>query len=169
MLKLMPWVAAALIAFAAPAGAADAALGPDAASCRAGAEGPALLVSIHGFKNRAGNLRVQLYPGNPDAFLVKHRWVRRIDLPVTGAGPMRVCVAVPRPGDYAVAVRHDADGNGKSGWDDGGGFSRNPAISLFHLRPDYRSVAIRVGTGVRPLDIVLNYRRGLSIGPVAGS
>jgi hypothetical protein len=66
-----------------------------------------------------------------------------------------------------VAVRHDADANGKSGWNDGGGFSRNPKISLIDLKPTLNEVAIPVGNGVRPVNVVLNYRRGLSIGPVA--
>jgi uncharacterized protein (DUF2141 family) len=76
-------------------------------------------------------------------------------------------VAVPRTGNSAIAVRHDADGNGKSGWSDGGGFSRNPKISLVDLKPSYQEVAIPVGKGVKPVDVILNYRQGLKIGPVA--
>jgi uncharacterized protein (DUF2141 family) len=79
---------------------------------------------------------------------------------------MGVCVAVPRPGTYAIAVRHDSDGNGKSGWNDGGGFSRNPKISLTDLKPRHRDVAFAVENGVKPIDVILNYRKGLSIGPV---
>lgn len=148
-------------------GAAQAALGPDAASCRPGAGAPAVLVSVSGFKARTGNLRVQLYGSNPTDFLAKGKRLNRIDLPVTPAGAMKVCVAVPATGTYAIAVRHDVDGNGKSGWSDGGGFSRNPKISLTDLKPKHREVAISVGDGVTPIDVVLNYRRGLSIGPVS--
>jgi uncharacterized protein (DUF2141 family) len=79
---------------------------------------------------------------------------------------MEVCIAVPRAGIYAVAVRHDADGNGKSGWNDGGGFSNNPRLNLIRLKPAYRKVAVSVGNGVKPVDVVLNYRKGLSIGPI---
>ena len=32
------------------------------------------------------------------------------------------------------------DNNGKSGWNDGGGFSRNPRISLVHLKPSFSDV-----------------------------
>ena len=81
---------------------------------------------------------------------------------------MRICVALPRAGSYAVAVRHDVDGNGRSGWSDGGGFSRNPDISLTNLRPRYQNVAVNVGDGPLPVRVVLNYRFGLSIRPVAG-
>lgn len=155
---------ALLAAGAAPAGAAV--LGSDAAACARGE--PSVLVRVDGFKQRTGNLRVQVYGSNPADFLAKGKKLARVDVPVTRAGRMDVCVALPGPGQYAVAVRHDVEGNGKSGWNDGGGFSRNPSISLVHLKPEYRDVAINVGNGVRALDVVLNYRRGLTIGPVKG-
>jgi uncharacterized protein (DUF2141 family) len=166
MFRVSVPVAAAVLA-AAPAASAQAALGPDAAACSNGSTRSAVLVSVNGFKNRAGHVRVQLYGSNPDDFLAKGKKLRRIDLPVTGSGAMNVCVAVPRPGLYAIAVRHDADANGKSGWNDGGGFSNNPKISLVDLKPSLREVAINVGRGVKPVSVVLNYRRGLSVGPIA--
>lgn len=138
----------------------------DAPACVRG--GSALLVHVDGFKERRGVLRVQIYGSNPADFLAKGKKLKRIDVPVARGGRMDVCVALPGPGNYAVAVRHDLDGNGKSGWNDGGGFSRNPNISLVQLRPKYRDVVVQVGGGVRPVEVILNYRRGLSIGPVAG-
>ena len=165
MLKvLFPLAAAALLL--APAASAEAALGPDAAACNPGAKRPAVLVSVNGFKNRIGRLRVQLYGSNPADFLATGKKLRRIDLPVTPTGPMHVCVAVPKAGTYAIAVRHDADGNGKSGWNDGGGFSGNPKLSLLKLKPSYRSAAVTVGSGLKTVPVVLNYRNGLTIGPV---
>lgn len=104
-------------------------LGPDAAVCRRG-DSPSVLVHIPAFKQRTGKLRVQIYGSNPADFLAKGKWLRRVDLPVAHSGAMDVCVALPRPGNYAVAVRHDLDGNGKSGWSDGGGFSRNPSLAV---------------------------------------
>ena len=166
MLKLMSSIAAAALALAAQPSAAQAALGPDAASCRAGSSQPALLVNVTGFKHRGGRVRVQVYGANPSDFLAKGRKIRRIDLPVAPADPMSICVAVPRAGTYAVAVRHDADGNGKSGWNDGGGFSRNPKLSLVDLKPNHNEVAIPVGNGVKPVTVVLNYRKGLTIKPI---
>ena len=74
---------------------------------------------------------------------------------------------MPGPGRYAVAVRHDSDGNGRSGWSDGGGFSRNPSVSLVSLRPSYDRVAFNVGRGVAGVNITLLYRYGLSIRPAA--
>ena len=142
-----------------------AAIAGDTAVCAR--DDSAVLVRVEGFKVRQGTLRVQVYGSNPADFLAKGKKLKRVDVPV-GAGRMDVCVGLPGPGNYAVAVRHDVDGNGKSGWNDGGGFSRNPDISLTRLKPKYREVVIEVGRGVRPVDVTLNYRRGLSIGPIAG-
>jgi uncharacterized protein (DUF2141 family) len=153
---------ALLAASAAPASASV--LGADAAACTRG--DASVLVRVDGFKARSGVLRVQVYGSNPADFLAKGKKLRRVDVPVTRGGRMDVCVAVPGPGQYAIAVRHDVDGNGKSGWNDGGGFSRNPEISLVSLKPKYRDVAIAVGDGVKAIDVTLNYRQGLSIGPV---
>jgi uncharacterized protein (DUF2141 family) len=146
-------------------GSALAALGPDAASCRAGASGPAMLVTVDGFKARTGNIRVNVYGSDPRKFLARGQYVRQINVPVTRAGAMPICVAVPRTGSYAVAVRHDVDGDGND-WGDGGGFSRNPRLSLTSLRPRYQNVAINVGQGVLGLSVILNYRFGLSVRPV---
>ncbi|KKW90785.1 hypothetical protein YP76_18210 [Sphingobium chungbukense] len=140
-------------------------MGPDAQACEQGA-GPAFLVQVRGFKKSAGDLRVQIYGSDPQSFLAKGKWLRRIDLPVSNVPFMPVCVSLPAPGAYAVAVRHDVDGNGKSGWNDGGGFSRNPSLSLFHLKPAFAKVVVSVGTEVKKIPIVLNYRRGLSIRPI---
>jgi uncharacterized protein (DUF2141 family) len=168
MLKLIVPTAAAALALVASAAPAQAALGPDAPSCRDGANDPAVLVNVNGFKAPTGRVRVQIYDSSN--FLVKGKRVRRIDLPVTGRGPMQVCVALPKAGNYAVAVRHDVNGNNKSSdWNDGGGFSRNPKLSLLKLKPSYDQVAIPVGNGVKPVSVTLNYRNGLSIGPASRS
>jgi uncharacterized protein (DUF2141 family) len=144
---------------------ASAQLGPDAAACRG--NGQAVLVTVDGFRQRTGNIRVAIYGSDPRLFLARGQTLRKINVPVTGAGPMRICVALPGPGRYAVAVRHDVNGNNHSDWSDGGGFSRNPRISLTNLRPNYNNVAINVGRGVTPVSVVLNYRFGLAIRPVA--
>ena len=155
-------IALTIATFGGPAVAAPVG---DAGACARGDS--AVLVRVAGFKAPRGMLRVQIYGSNPADFLAKGKKVKRVDVPVSG-GRMDVCVDLPGPGNYAVAVRHDADGNGKSGWNDGGGFSRNPKISLVHLKPSFNDVVIQVGRGVRTVDVVLNYRRGLSVGPIAG-
>ena len=165
---VMKKVSVALLAFTAAAwsGPGAAAMLGDTQACTHGES--SVLVQVDGFNARQGTLRVQIYGSKPDDFLAKGKRLRRSDTPVTKAGRMDVCVALPGPGNYAVAVRHDVEGTGKSGWNDGGGFSRNPKISLVNLKPKYGDVVIQVGRNVRPVDVTLNYRRGLSIGPVAG-
>jgi len=154
------------VALAAIPAAAQAQLGADAAVCRAGR--PSILVNVEGLSQRTGNIRVALY-GNPATFLDRGATMRKINVPVTPGGPMRICIAVPRPGRYAIAVRHDVDGdNARGDWSDGGGFSRNPRISLLRLRPSFDAVAVNVGQGVLGVNVVLNYRYGLSIRPANG-
>lgn len=154
------------VATASAPAAAQEILGPDAAACRPGASGPAALVRIYGFKDRGGTLRVQLYGNNAADFLEKGKKLKRIDLPMTASGDMNVCVDLPRYGQYAIAVRHDRDGNRKSGWSDGGGFSGNPKLSLTSLKPDYEDVSFTARQGVTVVDVVMHYRKGLSIKPV---
>ena len=156
--------ALALASAAVPVLPAEAAYGPDTAACGAGSRRPAVLVNVTGFKARSGRVRVQIY--NSDNFLVKGQRVTRVDLPVV-AGTMPICVPLPAPGTYAVAVRHDVNGdNQKRDWSDGGGFSRNPKFSLFHLKPSFSEVAIPVGNAPRAVSVILNYRTGFTIGPV---
>lgn len=159
MLKL-PVALSALLALATPAAAAP--VGADAARCLG--SGPALLVAVRGLKSATGRLRVQTYGARPADFLAKGRKLRRIDLPVT-ATAMDVCIAVPGPGRYAVAVRHDTRANG-SDWNDGGGFSRNPRLSLFNYEPKHSQVVIDVGAGVNRVPVLMQYRNGVSIGPI---
>lgn len=148
---------------AAPASASI--LGPDANVCAKG-DSPSVLVQVPAFKARTGKLRVQVYGNNPADFLAKGKYLKRIDLPVAPSGPMNVCVALPKADHYAIAVRHDLDGNGKSGWNDGGGFSRNPSLSLFSLKPDYNNVVVTVGWQTQKMDVYLNYRKGTVIRPL---
>src|SRR3546814_7907727 len=85
-------VAAALCAASAaflPLGVqAQAAVGPHADLCKNNAS--AVLVEVVGLKSRTGNVRIQLYANNPGTFLEKGKWLERIQVPVTGNGPMNV-------------------------------------------------------------------------------
>ncbi|WP_375419672.1 DUF2141 domain-containing protein [uncultured Sphingomonas sp.] len=79
---------------------------------------------------------------------------------------MDVCLVLPSAGRYAIAARHDANASGKSDWNDGGAFSRNPKLSLLRMRPRFQDVVIDVPNGGSRIRMVMNYRHGLSIGPV---
>jgi uncharacterized protein (DUF2141 family) len=126
----------------------------------------AVRVHITGLKNGAGTVRVQAYGANPQDFLATGKWVRRVEIDPHGRRSLDVCLALPGFGTYAFAVRHDANANGKSDWNDGGGFSRNPALSLFHLKPAYADVAVAVSRDMPAIPIVMNYRQGFAIKPL---
>jgi uncharacterized protein (DUF2141 family) len=132
-------------------------IGDDPAQCRAGA-GPAVNVRITGLTPAKGTLRVQLYRGIEADWLKSGRWLNRIELPVRG-GSTTVCMPVPGPGTYAIAVRHDVNGNGKTDIrSDGGGMSNNPSISILNLgKPSYKQTAFAVGGGVKSISIQMRY------------
>ncbi len=129
----------------------------DPAQCRAGA-GPAVNVRIGGITPTKGTLRVQLYRGIEADWLKSGRWLNRIEVPVRG-GSTTVCMPVPAAGTYAIAVRHDVNGNGKTDIRaDGGGMSNNPSISILNLgKPSYKQTAFAVGDGVKSISIQMRY------------
>jgi len=108
----------------------------------------------------------QAYGANPAEFLATGKWVRRVEVQLQGRRSLDVCLRLPRFGEYALAVRHDANANGKSDWNDGGGFSRNPRLSLFHLKPAYADVVVTVSRDMPTIPVVMNYRQGFSIQPM---
>lgn len=150
--------------------AAAAILGPHAAACHG--RGPALLVRIEGLKARRGAIRVQSYGGDPAHWFDKGSYLERVEVRPPEAGPVEICLPVPQPGTYAVSVRHDLSGNGKSDLSDGGGMSGNPNVSLmdvvFKRRPSPEEVAVEV-KGVTTVPITLNYVHGTSVGPISGA
>lgn len=130
----------------------------DAARC-SGASGTAVRITVEGVKQSSGVLRVQLYRGTKDDWLQKGRWINRIEMPAR-AGTMTVCMPAPAAGTYAIAVRHDINGNGKTDLStDGGGMSNNPNINIFNLgRPSHTRTAFTMNNGVHPITITMRYR-----------
>jgi uncharacterized protein (DUF2141 family) len=147
---------------------AAAAIGPHAARCAAGEA--SVVVNVTGFRARTGSLRVQLYAANPRTFLERRQYLVRVDLPVTRSGDMPVCVPVTAAGRYAISVRHDANGNGRSDRSDGGGFSGNPDVSVIDLalrrKPSLARVGFNVGADPVRVNVVLNYVNGSSFEPI---
>ena len=126
---------------------------------------PTMTVRVTGLKSGAGKVRVQAYGPGPASFLDKGRWVRRVDVPLNGRRSVEVCVPLPKAGQYAFVVRHDANANRKSDWNDGGGFSRNPKLSLMG-KPSFAQTAVRVPDGPVSTNVVINYRQGLAVKPI---
>ncbi|WP_174279745.1 DUF2141 domain-containing protein [Sphingomonas bacterium] len=121
-------------------------------------------VGIEGFRRRVGKVRVRLFGGAPSTYFDKHQALVRVEVPVPAAGPVRLCLAAPGPGVYALDVRHDLNGNGKTDRQDGGGASGNPHMSLldvlFSRKPSPASVQFRVGAGTTGVPVVLTYLQG---------
>jgi uncharacterized protein (DUF2141 family) len=169
MSKVKPFLAC-LIAAAPLASAGAAVLGPHADDCTDGK--PAMLVRVEGLKSRTGLIRVQTYGGDPARYFDKGAYLERVQVRVPAAGPVEVCMPVPKAGTYAVSVKHDANGNGSTDvGSDGGGFSGNPNLSLldviFKRKPAPAQVEVRV-TGLTTVPVRLNYVHGTSVGPVRG-
>ena len=141
-------------------------VGSDAGACVAGK--PSVEVVVSGFKQASGTLKVTLYNGDPARYLVHNGKLRNVIVPIRSTAPLAVCIAVPAPGLYAIALHHDVNGNGEKDRADGGGYSRNPRLSIFNLKPGFDKTGFRVGAGPARADITLLYARGLSIGPVKG-
>ncbi|MCB2060115.1 MAG: DUF2141 domain-containing protein [Novosphingobium sp.] len=129
----------------------------DLTKCYAGS-GPAVMVTVSGINSGQGIVRVQSYRGIESDWLKKGRWISRIEAPAR-AETMTFCLPVPSPGTYAIAVRHDINGNRKTDiTQDGGGMSNNPSINIFNLgKPSYKKTAIRVGGDVKSISIVMKY------------
>lgn len=159
-------LAAALLAPAVPA---SSQIGPHAARCAAGES--SVIVNVTGFRARTGTLRVQLYAANPRTFLERRQYLVRVEMPVSRSGDMPVCLPVNAAGRYAVMVRHDANGNGRSDRSDGGGFSGNPDVSLVDLalrrKPSLARVGFNVANAPVRINVVLNYVQGGSFEPVS--
>jgi len=72
---------------------------------------------------------------------------------------MTFCMPFDGPGTYAIAVRHDKNGNGKTDISsDGGGMSNNPSINIFNLgKPSYKKTRISIGDSVSTITINMRY------------
>lgn len=131
--------------------------------------GPEVLVRITGFRSRAGQVRVRLFGGPPSSYFDKRQATVRIEVPVPKSGPVSLCVAAPRPGLYAVDVRHDVNGGGTDR-SDGGGISGNPPVGLMDVilkrKPNPSVVQVRVGQGTTVVPITLKYLSGGSFSAV---
>ena len=157
-------VLSATLFVSAPAAADPREASPNDPTCRIGGK-PAVLVRVTGLKNGSGKVRVQAYGPGPANYLRKGAWAGRVDVPLAGRRSLDVCLPLPAAGTYSLAIRHDSNANKKSDWNDGAAFSRNPRLRLAG-RPSFAETAIRVGNAPARLSVVVNYRQGLSIGPI---
>ncbi|QKS01609.1 DUF2141 domain-containing protein [Sphingomonas sp. CL5.1] len=163
-------VLAAILVYAPPTAAETPILGPDAARCVAGG-GPAILVSITGLKNRLGTLRVRTFGGDTSTWFDKVKWQTKVEIPTPRTEPIRVCMPVAAPGNYAIDVRHDANANDQTDRSDGGGASGNPRVTIwdfiFGRKPSPKQTAVHVGQGVTEISVTMMYLSGTSLKPLS--
>ena len=125
---------------------------------------PSVLVHVAGFKQARGKVKVSVYGPGSSRWLDREGRVGRAKVPVT-AKAMDICVPVPAPGRYAVAVHHDLNTNGERDRHDGGGYSRNPKVSLLNPKPAFSKAAFQVGNGPARVGVTLLYVKGLGVSP----
>ena len=159
----LPFLGLVALGLAASASADPRETSPNDTSCD-NPSLPTMTVHVTGLKNGIGQIRVQAYGAT--GFLDRGKWLRRVDVALNGRRSLEVCVPLPRAGQYAFVVRHDANANRKSDWNDGGGFSRNPKLSLMG-RPSFAQTAVAVPNGSARTNVVMNYRSGLSVRPIS--
>jgi uncharacterized protein (DUF2141 family) len=153
---VVPLVAVAMLALAGSANAGSV-VGNDMSKCGAG-KGPAIQVNVRGLKGLTGKVRVQNYPATSSAWLAKGKWLHRMEARAS-AGNLNFCLPLSASGKYAIAVRHDKNGNGKTDLSsDGGGFSNNPSINILNLgKPSVSKVAFSAGPGVTTITVNMKY------------
>lgn len=106
-----------------------------------------LFVNVQGLRSSKGLVAVTLYADNKSKFLVRHGSLAVGRVPAH-APNTRVCIHVPAPGVYAIAVYHDEDASRKLNRSaigtpqEGFGFSNNP--STFFGLPAFSKVRTNV-------------------------
>lgn len=146
-------------------------LGMAEGRCRPDESGPAFIINLVGLKDRAGNLKAELYPANDTDFLADDnillnagKTFRRVVMDVPASGPVQMCIRAPAAGTYGLTVLHDRDKDRKFNLSrttgDGIGFGGNPA-SQGPFKPKIAIARATVGTGPTPVNIVMLYRTGL--------
>jgi uncharacterized protein (DUF2141 family) len=158
----------AAVLVGAPLGAEQ--IGEDAATCKSG-RGPAIQVNVEGLKDRVGEVWLELYPATqdylrPDMDLVAEgKTFRRTRAHLPTGGSVEICVKVPRPGRYALMLRHNRVGRDKfSFWSDGAGVPGNR--SLGRSKPTLDQATVDVGPGIRSVSIKVQYLRGFGFAPL---
>src|SRR4051812_44081336 len=146
-------------------------LGTAAGRCRVPEIGSAFLVDVTGLKDRAGRIKLELYPARDGDFLADDNVLvsagkpfARVEAPIPPEGPVQLCIRAPHAGRYALSLLHDRNSDRRFQLStDGIGFSGNPKLGW--SKPNSDRVAVKVGDMPQRVQIVMNYRHGLGMRP----
>jgi uncharacterized protein (DUF2141 family) len=120
-------------------------------------------VAVEGLRSAKGDIVVEIYPDDAKRFLVRKAQVNSIHVKLK-ARSVTICLPVPKPGGYAVAVYHDENGDGEFNRSilglpsEGFGLSNNPPIHL--SAPSFASVRFEAGEGETTVPIHIHYLLG---------
>ncbi len=148
-------LALVVLAGASPAAASEPEL------CRG--EPTRINVVVEGLRSMRGDVVVEIYPDDAEHFLAPKTQVNSIHLRIEG-NPQEVCLPVPRPGAYGVAVFHDENGDRQFNRNllgvptEGFGLSNNPPIRLG--KPSFQSVRFEAGDGETTVHVHMHYVLG---------
>ena len=131
---------------------------PEPTSC--GARPNVIDLKVRDVRSADGTITVDLYDDVPEFFLKGKRKVSRVRAPAR-TGTVRICLAVPQPGVYALAVYHDENANRKFDKNFIGiptepfGVSNNPGFRLGP--PSHTEAAFSVGAQGIHMEIDLRH------------
>jgi len=126
--------------------------------CGGTPSGTRLIISVDGVRASQGFVVASVYPPDRRRFLADHQELLSWRAPAQ-AGVTTLCIYVPQPGAYEVAVFHDANGNGKVDRDligypkEAYGFSNN-VRPILH-KPSMESARFEAASGDTHLHIHL--------------
>jgi len=144
-------------------------LGKAEGRCRPGEAGPALLVDVQGLRDRKGLIKLEVYPPDDADFLADDnvllnagKTFRRVEQDLPDGGPVVLCVRVPGPGPYSIALLHDRDSNHKFSWfGDGVGFPGYLRLGMH--KPKAALARVNAGGGITRVKVTMMYRHGLGV------
>ena len=130
-----------------------------AATCQGEPTSARLEIVVDGVRSGHGLMTASLYADDPGQFLKKNGAIK-VWRDAARAPGTTMCIWLPRPGTYAVAVYHDANSNqkldiGPFGPREGYGFSNN-ARALFAL-PTFEAARFVAKAGDTILHVRLRY------------
>ena len=149
------------LAVLAVAGASPAVAYTDHELCKG--EPTRINVVVEGLHSTRGDIVVEIYPDDAKRFLVPKTQVNSIHLKLE-SNPQSVCLPVPKPGAYGVAIFHDENSDRKFNRNilgiptEGFGLSNNPPIRL--SQPSFESVRFEAGEGETTVHVRLHYLLG---------